>query len=349
MPNRRYFNEVLKKEIFNSLRNHSNFALIFIDLDNFKFINDTYGHLAGDFALKLVGNFLKKTLRKSDFIARIGGDEFCIIITKLKSKFMIIPILEKILSFLNQKIIYKNFEIPISLSLGIAFFPDDIIKLDPETLKNKPEIELREILIHIADKEMYKAKKEGGNKYSFANTELEKYSNFRNLVLKNQNLELKIQYHLIKTKNNEIIGVEIVPIFYSENQIEFPFEHRFHKLFLESHLEKQEKYFSMLMSIFQNQNYEIFYPLYLRFSLKTLIEKNYIQKLIEFAKNKKIILELTEFEIIHLKEYHQNILHYLTNHNIFYSIRKYQLEEILLFSAIQDLNIFCIIPHFEQS
>lgn len=129
-------------------------AVVFMDLDGFKIINDTYGHDAGDYILVTVSQRMFKLIRESDTIARIGGDEFVMLLTNLSDKSKVESIIEKLITIVEEPILFKEIELNISLSAGIAFHSND-------TLLDSDE------LIRRADNAMYKAKRKGNGKYEF--------------------------------------------------------------------------------------------------------------------------------------------------------------------------------------
>ncbi|PAB59932.1 GGDEF domain-containing protein [Anaeromicrobium sediminis] len=151
LPNRRYMDDYLKV-IFNSaMRENKNIGLMFIDLDNFKSINDTYGHMAGDEALKTVSKHIKGALRKSDLIARFGGDEFLVILEDMPKIEIANSVAERIIEELQTPIIVKEKKIKITCSIGIGMFPEHGNDM--------------ESIINYADKAMYEAKRLGKNTY----------------------------------------------------------------------------------------------------------------------------------------------------------------------------------------
>lgn len=129
-------------------------AVVFMDLDGFKIINDTYGHDAGDYILVTVSQRMLKLLRESDTIARIGGDEFVMLLTNLSDKSKVNSIMDKLISILEEPILFKEIELNISLSAGITFYTNDK-SLDSDEL------------IRRADSAMYQAKDIGNGKYEF--------------------------------------------------------------------------------------------------------------------------------------------------------------------------------------
>lgn len=165
LPNRRMFMDHLRNIIKSYKRNKKSFALFFMDLDNFKFINDTLGHEAGDEFLVQVGNRLKEIFRSNDLVARLGGDEFTILVedVKLAEREDIGYLADKMLKELASKPIYiSGRPLQISTSLGIATYPENGVDGDS--------------LIKHADIAMYSAKKAGKNRYAF-------FSNRMNEVL----------------------------------------------------------------------------------------------------------------------------------------------------------------------
>ncbi|HEX5329903.1 diguanylate cyclase domain-containing protein [Sulfuricurvum sp.] len=144
LPNRLFFNQILNQTIERHEREHKSFALFFIDLNQFKEINDTYGHECGDILLKTVAQRLKENIRSSDFVARLGGDEFTLIIESITHHEEAISIAKMLISKTRYPIVVENCSIAPSLSIGIAFYPEH--GSDPSTL------------LKSADKAMYFAK-----------------------------------------------------------------------------------------------------------------------------------------------------------------------------------------------
>lgn len=158
LPNRRLFNVLLQHGIDLALRNKDHLAVIFLDLDQFKQVNDTLGHNVGDILLQAVAQRLRETLHQFDTLARIGGDEFNILIEGFQNRTAIEPILQKIIETFTFPFICGDHEIRITTSIGIALFPDDGESIFTLT-KN-------------ADLAMYCSKETGRNRYSFFSQEL---------------------------------------------------------------------------------------------------------------------------------------------------------------------------------
>jgi len=147
ISNRLYLEERLE---FLFTRNNQ-FAMLFLDLDHFKNINDTLGHHVGDELLKIVANSIKSHVRKSDLFARIGGDEFIIVLQDIDNN-QHIEFTNKILKILSEPFKVKEHTIQISASIGIAKYPQDGATTS-------------ELMMH-ADSAMYHTKRTGRNSYS---------------------------------------------------------------------------------------------------------------------------------------------------------------------------------------
>lgn len=151
LPNRRLFNERITLEIARSQRNKLRFSVMLFDLDQLKTVNDLHGHNVGDLLLQAVAQRMLGLLRKSDTIARMGGDEFLLILPEMNQPDDAILTAERILSALSKPFHLEAHQINITTSIGISFFPDDGEDVD--------------LLIKKADLSMYKAKERGGNTY----------------------------------------------------------------------------------------------------------------------------------------------------------------------------------------
>lgn len=156
LPNRTLFNDRLDQALQRADREEHMLGLVFVDLDDFKIVNDTKGHAAGDAVLKSVAKTLANSVRDTDTVARLGGDEFVIILEKISQISDISYIAEKVISELQKTIRVKdNDECSIGASLGIGVYPN-------QTKKKKE-------LLEFADNAMYEAKKSGKNCYKIYN------------------------------------------------------------------------------------------------------------------------------------------------------------------------------------
>ncbi|MGM0523300.1 MAG: diguanylate cyclase domain-containing protein [Bacillota bacterium] len=153
LPNRKLFFERLERMITETERDQKQFALLFVDLDGFKHINDQYGHRAGDDVLITVGKRLTESVRKSDTVARMGGDEFTIILRDTHDRDSLEEIVKKIHQRVKEAMRFGDCVCHVDSSVGIAIYPDD--GLDSETL------------LKNADEMMYKIKYSGKGSYGF--------------------------------------------------------------------------------------------------------------------------------------------------------------------------------------
>ena len=150
LPNRLLFADRLQQTLAQAERNKTKFALVFIDLDNLKFINDNYSHAAGDVALCEAANRMLKHVRSSDTVARIGGDEFVLLLPNIENESNALAIAEKVRTSLLERFVANGHELVTGASFGVALFPDHG---DNES-----------ILSSNADKAMYRAKTGGRNR-----------------------------------------------------------------------------------------------------------------------------------------------------------------------------------------
>ena len=202
LPNRKMFIKNLVRSISNASKNNSKFSLLYIDLDNFKNINDDYGHYMGDIFLKRVVRRLKKSLGKNSNLSRLGGDEFTIILEGISDVKELSVISNKILSDLKEPFEIRGKENFISASIGISIFPDD-----GATVKK---------LLNNSDAAMYQAKNIGKDGYCFFSEELHQAIKRKENIkaelrraIKNNELELYYQPKIDVSKN-EIAGAEVL-------------------------------------------------------------------------------------------------------------------------------------------
>jgi diguanylate cyclase (GGDEF)-like protein/PAS domain S-box-containing protein len=158
LPNRVLFNDRLEQTIKKAKREDNTFALLFLDLDHFKEINDSLGHDIGDKVLKIVTRRLNKIIRKEDTLARLGGDEFTIILSDLRYGQDASLLAQKILHELAKPIMLEKHHLYVSSSIGISLFPND-----GSSASN---------LLKYADAAMYKAKDEGRNNFQFYSADM---------------------------------------------------------------------------------------------------------------------------------------------------------------------------------
>ncbi|RJG07836.1 sensor domain-containing diguanylate cyclase [Noviherbaspirillum cavernae] len=153
LPNRTMFVNLEQQALSYAKREQLALALLFLDLDRFKEVNDVFGHIVGDRLLLAVAERLMAAIRKSDTVARFGGDEFAILIPNLADTGVAVNLARKLTAIIAQPFRITERELHIGVSIGIAIYPDD--GDTPEELMKK------------ADEAMYRAKKNGGNTFRF--------------------------------------------------------------------------------------------------------------------------------------------------------------------------------------
>ena len=158
LPNRTLFHDRLEQSLASALRNRERVALVFLDLDHFKDINDSLGHAVGDQLLQAVGERLRRCLRQSDTVARMGGDEFIMLLPNIGDEGDAVTLAQKILEALAEPFFLDGHEQYSTASIGVSIFPDD--GDDAQTL------------VKNADIAMYRAKDRGRNGYTFFTHEL---------------------------------------------------------------------------------------------------------------------------------------------------------------------------------
>lgn len=199
LPNRRLFMQYLHEEAELARENTSRFAVLFIDLDQFKYVNDTWGHETGDLILVEFAKRMKQALRSSDVIARLGGDEFAVILKDIDNQSGVRRLMTRIFDTLKDPVKLKDRDYTLSCSVGIAFFPDDADTADDVLSK--------------ADTALY-AMKERGSGYVFFTPEMEEQSLERTLLENElrkaiEHEEFHIDYQpKIDLVNGQLIGME---------------------------------------------------------------------------------------------------------------------------------------------
>lgn len=200
LANRNHLQERVERIIDSSKRENKEFALLFLDLDHFKSVNDSLGHDVGDELLRSIAQAIQVTLRTNDVVARIGGDEFVIVLTDYKDELELYEIIERIQAQLMKPWLISTFPIEITSSIGITVYPKD-------------GNDLLSLMKH-ADIAMYEAKARGRNGYHFFTEELniktQQYIELTNTMrdaLKNDQYELYYQPQN-DVKTGKIIGAE---------------------------------------------------------------------------------------------------------------------------------------------
>ncbi len=169
LPNRTLFLSKLSQEMGKARMQHKRMALMFIDLDRFKDVNDSLGHFMGDILLREAAQRLRASVSESLSLARLGGDEFTVIVGELDVHDRVEPIAHSILQSLSKPFVLDGETVYLSASIGIAFFPDDATKSD--------------VLLKNADQAMYQAKSLGRDRYSFFTREMQQTAQTRMRLL----------------------------------------------------------------------------------------------------------------------------------------------------------------------
>lgn len=202
LSSRSHFYLNLESLVKDCTRNKRKFGLLYIDLDNFKNVNDSLGHDVGDLLLKKVAQRLKKACREIDFIARLSGDEFCIAVNDVSNDYDTSHVAQRCLELISKPVELAGRKFTPSCSIGIANYPDDGIDL--------------KVILKAADTALYAAKNLGKNRYAFYNKDLTHKAEYRFKIeqylreaIEKQQLTLVYQPKIdIKTGN--IISVEVL-------------------------------------------------------------------------------------------------------------------------------------------
>lgn len=200
LNNRKRLNELVKEKLLSYSNKEYRSALLIIDLDNFKLINDSYGHLCGDELLKRFAEDLKTIVKDENYIGRFGGDEFLIFLSDIESLDEINKFNNRVEEMLKKPYVINNNTIYITVSIGIGLFPDDGEKF--------------ETLLKSADAAMYKAKSDGKNQWKMFNNNISKEISRIYLIQKGlrkalDENEIYVVYQpKISLKNNEVNGFE---------------------------------------------------------------------------------------------------------------------------------------------
>ncbi|HEV8431781.1 MAG TPA: PAS domain S-box protein, partial [Thermoanaerobaculia bacterium] len=200
LPNRALFRDRLTVALAHARRTHTPVAVMFLDLDSFKLVNDTLGHSLGDELLKVIATRLKSVLREEDTIARMGGDEFTVLVANISSPDDAPVIAQKVLDAVAQPARVEGHELYVTTSIGIALYPNDG--------------DSAESLLKNADNAMYRAKELGRNLYQLCTPEMNRRANER-LSLENalrraiDRGEFRLQYQpQIRIEDGAIVGME---------------------------------------------------------------------------------------------------------------------------------------------
>ncbi|WP_394425766.1 EAL domain-containing protein [Vreelandella stevensii] len=199
LPNRMHFEETLQAEFAQAQQGEHAISVLFVDLDDFKPINDSLGHAVGDQVLIEVGQRLKAALRQEDTVARLGGDEFVLLISSVSDEKQVIDIVERLLPALARPYCIDGHELYLTASVGIAI--------------SGPETPQPHSLIQQADMAMYKAKQQGRNAYAWFSSDINELASER-VSLRNDLQEaidhecLELHYQPLFDRSGNIVSVE---------------------------------------------------------------------------------------------------------------------------------------------
>lgn len=202
LPNRKYLHEFLVEFAQKIEASKHKIAVLFLDIDRFKLINDSLGHSIGDLLLKAVGERLRSVLKEGDLLVRWGGDEFAIVAKAIDSTDAVIQIAETMIQSLNLPFSCEGNELHITTSIGASIYPDHSTDV--------------ERLVHNADMAMYRAKAEGRNSFQFYVPNMQEQS-FQRLSMENhlrralENEELETYYQpQVNLNTGKIVGLEVL-------------------------------------------------------------------------------------------------------------------------------------------
>ena len=201
LPNRTLLADRMQQAMARSLRHGTSIAIVFIDLDGFKAINDTYSHAVGDRLLVTVARHMKQAMRTEDTLARLGGDEFVAVLLDLKAPEDSTEAIERLLTAAANPVVLGDLRLSVSASIGVAFYP--------QTESLEPDQLLRQ-----ADQAMYQAKQAGKNRYCLFDAERERavrdqHESLARIRAALKNDELVLYYQpKVNMRTGEVVGAE---------------------------------------------------------------------------------------------------------------------------------------------
>lgn len=318
LANRNALKEYVERLIANSVRDNKEFAFLFLDLDNFKDINDSLGHNVGDELLKKISSMIGEAVRSNDFVARVGGDEFVIIVEKYHSVVELSIIVERIQKYLAQTWVIQTYPVNIGSSVGIAFYPKDGDSL-VSLMKN-------------SDIAMYEAKNNGRARYHFFTEELNKRVQDSIALDKEMrkalvNDEYQLYYQpKVDIKSGAIVGVEalirwispsgvIVPNIFIPLAEENGFIVELGEWVVKEAIKQQ--------GIWREKNIDVIISI--NVSAKQLLEDNFIRDFKNMLEQNrvepsKIDIEITEYLFLQNSEKNSQILQELHNFGVTISL-----------------------------
>lgn len=320
LANRQLFMDRLEHSLTLARRDDSMTAVLFLDLDNFKRVNDTEGHKGGDELLIKMVERINHRLREQDTLARIGGDEFVILVELVKSKNNIENLCEALLETISKEFIINGRPQYVSSSIGIALYPHDGITPDS--------------LLSNADMAMYDAKNNGKNAYRFYHRKLEAHAREQmdierelRKAINNQELEIYLQPK-IGLDCNQILGAEVLMRWFTASGESIPPD-LFIPIAESTGLIKKigEFAISSAISLLEQWQQEGIAPLKLAVNLSIIEfqDEHFIDYIIESISNSSIsgdqlIIELTESIFMENKEKMSKTMHKLKHYGVAFAL-----------------------------
>ncbi|TOH47379.1 GGDEF-domain containing protein [Vibrio parahaemolyticus] len=274
LPNRSYGSERLALELIRASRTGSKVLVMFIDLDHFKQINDSMGHFVGDEILKLSAQRLQNVARKTDLLARIGGDEFLLVIPDLPDNDTAKRVASSVLSAFSEPFVWNNHEFFLTGSVGMSVFPDDG--------------DNAELLLACADMAMYRVKQDGRDAFCFynhnMNQDLQRYldleSRLRNAI-SNQLLEMYYQ-PIIELKSGKIVGAEAL-MRWNDEKFGFVNPEEFISIAEKNGLIHQLGEFAIQQACYQAAQWQSISPLFVSVNFSS-VQFRYCDRLLAFIR-----------------------------------------------------------------
>ncbi|EKB1970852.1 bifunctional diguanylate cyclase/phosphodiesterase [Vibrio parahaemolyticus] len=274
LPNRSYGSERLALELIRASRTGSKVLVMFIDLDHFKQINDSMGHFVGDEILKLSAQRLQNVARKTDLLARIGGDEFLLVIPDLPDNDTAKRVASSVLSDFSEPFVWNNHEFFLTGSVGMSVFPDDG--------------DNAEQLLACADMAMYRVKQDGRDAFCFynhnMNQDLQRYldleSRLRNAI-SNQLLEMYYQ-PIIELKSGKIVGAEAL-MRWNDEKFGFVNPEEFISIAEKNGLIHQLGEFAIQQACYQAAQWQSISPLFVSVNFSS-VQFRYCDRLLAFIR-----------------------------------------------------------------
>jgi len=296
LPNRTLLRDRIENAIRYARRNRSKVAVLFIDLDYFKTVNDTMGHEVGDRILVQVAKRLNSVFRETDTVARFGGDEFVAVIPDVKDIKDVVQVAERILSLFSTPFEANGEDVYLSASVGIALYPDNG-ETPTELIKN-------------ADMAMYKAKEEGKNNFSFFTEDMNNKA-IEILSVKNklhkalERGEFLLYYQPIyDLRNSSVVGLEAL-LRWEDPERGLVSPAKFIPILEELGLVKEVGTWVMMETFKRSKYWGNKYGIYISVNIspRQFMDKNFVKRVLQIASdanasNEHIVLEITETSLM---------------------------------------------------